>query len=441
MKKPVFLLVFIALFLGSPFAQDTVRYGDPWYQFYSAPDFAPNSGCGPASSYTGICGNYDIREYLGYINEGNPIYGVAVVMDSIPGPEWNFIVTLLRGIEYHIDYWEGIEDDAHVNGYIIDSCYQEDTVFPGGDPLIKRCLFEYYFGENTGTGEQKTILANCYEFYFDTPLIKVEDFEGFADTFFVGVDLCAPDAQQELDKFKFLPIYCGPSNDTATYVVIRRQKGTNTPLNELTIYQSPNCFNNYFSIMRTWGGIFPIIERRCSVPRGLMLASDSLSASWRSDTDAELFQLAVCTDTVEPDDGLLFTTSATSQVLPPFHRDSTYRLYLRKMCNFRQDSVWSDWSMPLVIAPRPSESIEEIRNSKFEIQISPNPATKQVQVTSNFNLTQINVYDEQGRLIKEFNIQHPSSIINLDISALPAGTYLLRITTPAGPTTKKLLIQ
>ena len=96
MKKPVFLLVFIALFLGSPFAQDTVRYGDPWYQFYSAPDFAPNSGCGPASSYTGICGNYDIREYLGYINEGNPIYGVAVVMDSIPGPEWNFIVTLLR---------------------------------------------------------------------------------------------------------------------------------------------------------------------------------------------------------------------------------------------------------------------------------------------------------------------------------------------------------
>jgi len=32
-------------------------------------------------------------------------------------------------------------------------------------------------------------------------------------------------------------------------------------------------------------------------------------------------------------------------------------------------------------------------------------------------------------------------LIDLDVSSWPSGTYLLRITTPTGTTTKKLLIQ
>ena len=438
MKKPVFLLVFIALFLGSPFAQDTVRYGDPWYAFNPLPAI-PTGGrnivspCSPL-----IQGNCQPnRIYLGYPNNSYTIYGVAVVMDSIPGPEWNYIVTMLRGMDYHFDSIE----NPYYTKIIVDSLYQEDTIKTWTDPIIKRCRFEYFYNYDAGSNDYKdSVTKNCIEFYFDNPVKMNNTEEGsFSDTIWVGVHTCNNNPPSLLSEIA--PITPCPLNfpDSITTPLLWYYPSPPGP--GYSFYYLPSINMGSASSPRVWGGIFPIVERRCSVPRGLTLASDSLSASWRSDTDAELFQLAVCTNTVEPDDGLLFTTSATSQVLPPFHRDSTYRLYLRKMCNFRQDSVWSDWSMPLVIAPRPSESIEEIRNSKFEIQISPNPATKQVQVTSNFNLTQINVYDEQGRLIKEFNIQHPSSIINLDISALPAGTYLLRITTPAGTTTKKLLIQ
>ena len=54
-------------------------------------------------------------------------------------------------------------------------------------------------------------------------------------------------------------------------------------------------------------------------------------------------------------------------------------------------------------------------------------------------ITRIEADDLRGRLLFET----PASGLkaDLDISTWPRGTYLLRIQTPAGPTTKKLLIQ
>ena len=68
--------------------------------------------------------------------------------------------------------------------------------------------------------------------------------------------------------------------------------------------------------------------------------------------------------------------------------------------------------------------------------VQPNPATDKVRVTSSFGLTRIEAYDLRGRLLFET----PASGLkaDLDVSSWPRGTYLLRISTPAGPTTKKL---
>ena len=71
--------------------------------------------------------------------------------------------------------------------------------------------------------------------------------------------------------------------------------------------------------------------------------------------------------------------------------------------------------------------------------VQPNPATDKVRVTSSFGLTRIEAYDLRGRLLFET----PASGLkaDLDVSSWPRGTYLLRISTPAGTTTKKLLIR
>ena len=84
------------------------------------------------------------------------------------------------------------------------------------------------------------------------------------------------------------------------------------------------------------------------------------------------------------------------------------------------------------------------------VAVSPNPATSSATVTSSFGLSQVDLYDPQGRLLKTFPAASKASSssttpatlsLTLDLSALPHGTYLLRILTPLGPTTKKLLLQ
>ncbi len=71
--------------------------------------------------------------------------------------------------------------------------------------------------------------------------------------------------------------------------------------------------------------------------------------------------------------------------------------------------------------------------------VSPNPATGSATVTSSFGLTQIEAFDEQGRLVQ--TLPATGLKADLDVSSWPRGTYLLRIHTPLGTATKKLLVQ
>ena len=73
--------------------------------------------------------------------------------------------------------------------------------------------------------------------------------------------------------------------------------------------------------------------------------------------------------------------------------------------------------------------------------LQPNPATDRVSVLSSFGITAIEAYDLRGRKVYEVRTPNSEFKVTLDVSSWPRGTYLLRITTPAGPTTKKLLIQ
>ena len=73
------------------------------------------------------------------------------------------------------------------------------------------------------------------------------------------------------------------------------------------------------------------------------------------------------------------------------------------------------------------------------VDVLPNPATEQAQVTSSFGLTRIEAYDADGRKVGRFVASGYKT--TLDVTAWPAGTYLLRITTPMGAVTKKLLVR
>ena len=73
------------------------------------------------------------------------------------------------------------------------------------------------------------------------------------------------------------------------------------------------------------------------------------------------------------------------------------------------------------------------------IGVQPNPAAERVLVTSSFGLQSITLFNAAGIKVQEQKATGYSA--TLDIRSLPEGTYLVRIATPSGTVTKKLLVQ
>lgn len=98
----------------------------------------------------------------------------------------------------------------------------------------------------------------------------------------------------------------------------------------------------------------------------------------------------------------------------------------------------SSWSDPVGFR-NGTIAITEIENPKMKIDIHPNPASRQVVISATLPMTHIEATDILGHRL----FDRPASGLTstLDVSSWPAGTYLLRITTPSGVATKKLLVK
>ena len=73
------------------------------------------------------------------------------------------------------------------------------------------------------------------------------------------------------------------------------------------------------------------------------------------------------------------------------------------------------------------------------VSLSPNPTSKQVQVLSSFGMSRVEIFNTAGVVLLDEKVSGLKS--TLDISLLPQGTYLVRIHTPMGVVTRKLLVK
>ena len=73
------------------------------------------------------------------------------------------------------------------------------------------------------------------------------------------------------------------------------------------------------------------------------------------------------------------------------------------------------------------------------VTVQPNPATEEARVLSSFGLQRIEAYTGDGRCILSQKADGLHAV--LDVRGWASGTYLLRVTTPMGTTTKKLLVR
>lgn len=98
----------------------------------------------------------------------------------------------------------------------------------------------------------------------------------------------------------------------------------------------------------------------------------------------------------------------------------------------------SSWSDSIIIG-NGSAGIDDVSSSGLQVSLYPNPASRQVEVSSSLPMTHIEATDILGHRL--YGRPATSLTTTLDVSSWPSGTYFLRITTPSGIATRTLLVK
>ena len=114
-----------------------------------------------------------------------------------------------------------------------------------------------------------------------------------------------------------------------------------------------------------------------------------------------------------------------------------YTAFIRTVCNNDIRSEWSRGvSFCLPMQDTTNNITAESLTDAFTF-IYPNPAGNAVSIFSSFQIHNIDIFTLDGKLLSSHTAKGISA--NIWLADLPAGTYILRIRTAGGTTTKKLI--
>ena len=88
--------------------------------------------------------------------------------------------------------------------------------------------------------------------------------------------------------------------------------------------------------------------------------------------------------------------------------------------------------------------INKNEDKQAMLQISPNPATRFIQVSlsgSKEEIEAVSIFNMMGQEVAEFNSINAAGSYKMDISHLGSGTYILRVSSPAGNRLGKFVVQ
>ena len=433
MKKIAVLLFLTSLLWTAAAQKDTVQYLDPWYLF------------NPLSSRTCYTDYYDspsaILAYDGFfqiyrdINAKFPVYGIAFVADTVSKvmslqygrPDSSFFKAKLFDSIYGFLYW-GDSSHPSIHAATIDS-----AVF---DSFTKLCFFKYNYNyiedvmTYSTTYDPGSRIFPCFELYFDNPIIK--EWKNIC----VGQDY--NHNLGDTTNWFLCNRFLKDSSSNTHY----RYQGSNADyisVGYLT-FRNPDTYN--------WGGVFPIVRLRCTLPRMVRetgRGSDHLSIAWQNHDDASGFQVAIYPEGTPADSIVPIDVDGTSYTFTGLTPGVHYLYSVRKRCHYATNSydtiVDGDWYPPQELYFAPSEGIADIGAPRFSL--SPNPAGEAVTVTFVEPSTgcRLELYDAAGHRVEALAVPPAATEATLDLRHQAPGIYLLQLLSPAGNAVRKLVVR
>ena len=413
--KKIAALYFMSIILSAYVSgQDTVRYGDPWYKFNTMPALQDFPSRGRSLLLYAGTGNNFSQEYYNDL-EKLLIYGIAYTGSG-------FYYNHYSSLEKHPEldpswkallYWGFPFCDTTAALADIDSS------------LIKFCKYEYEFALSTPHSK----VVDCVEVYFDSPVLMERDtfYTGFLKTNHTPeIEL---DYEGAYDTSRSTRWFCLYPNGTGHY------------------YIYPSDFS--YTAAKTWGVCFPIVKLRCTRPRGLQVVQNETGeyvAQWPADSNAEDYEVAVCYTTQQPaDDAVRYIpANGLNTALGHLSPDTTYRIHLRKRCSYTtsgySDTVASDWSAPVIVTA--STGINAASDRRLHFGVQPNPASGSATVELDGDTEgTLTLTDLFGRTLTTMAVHAGTTAATLDLSSLPAGLYLLQLTTKDAMATRRLSVR
>lgn len=193
----------------------------------------------------------------------------------------------------------------------------------------------------------------------------------------------------------------------------------------------------YNGATRYFPELFLIIEPECHEVESLRVATDSTGCI-TLDWDTLRWQTQWVLRLDGPDGTRYDTVDTCFHSYCGLNLGNHYEVSVRTQCYRPGGRNWSDWSDPVGIG---TASIQDAETRNWKVELYPNPASGRVEVTSSLPMTRIEATDAQGRKVSEFRTPNSEFKVTLDVTPWPAGAYFLRILTPTGVTTKKLLVK
>ena len=292
-------------------------------------------------------------------------------------------------------------------------------------------------GESCDQMLDYTAIVPLREYYFDSAITVT-------DSFYLGCATTDPTVT-DFNSFSYIAShmwdYCAYAvslNDTPNPSL----KSCEMKIPEFTYYDSSALDSNWHHFThKRFQLIFPIIEvdTFCVTPEVPQVAyrdSLTLRVEW-VDSNNLYWEVSRTALNGDPDTGLITTATVPYIEYTDINDDSVYHVYVRGYCETGIFAGWSDWSTPCLIdsiptpptPPDPPEGINAVETADFTL--SPNPTKGMVTLKCVESMQgSVEIIDVKGRIWcrKDFSSQQTE----FDVSSLPTGAYLVRITTADG---------